>query len=162
MAAFLSLTDEQFVADFVVFDVPDNAFKIAPKSNDPACRFLKDAKCSVYSVRPTQCETFPYWHGNLASEAHWRTLATICEGAILTKFNVCTIWLILGGVDHPSASTATDKFVIQRALSRSALNDVDVRNLGRLIVNDLNLKVYLQKKKNECVLAHSRSTLAEQ
>ena len=31
------------------------------KDSRPACRFLKDGKCSVYQARPTQCRTFPFW-----------------------------------------------------------------------------------------------------
>jgi Fe-S-cluster containining protein len=27
----------------------------------PTCPFLRQGKCSVYEVRPTQCKTFPYW-----------------------------------------------------------------------------------------------------
>lgn len=44
------------------------------------CTFLKDNKCSVYSVRPTQCRTFPWWPTLLKNKDEWREAAKRCEG----------------------------------------------------------------------------------
>lgn len=44
------------------------------------CVFLKDNKCEIYSVRPTQCRTFPWWLQNLTSEEAWCRAAESCEG----------------------------------------------------------------------------------
>lgn len=44
------------------------------------CIFLKDNKCSIYPVRPTQCRTFPWWAENLSSPEAWADAATRCEG----------------------------------------------------------------------------------
>lgn len=44
------------------------------------CVFLKDNKCSIYQVRPTQCRTFPWWVENLNSPEAWREAAKHCEG----------------------------------------------------------------------------------
>lgn len=44
------------------------------------CVFLKDKKCQIYSVRPKQCRTFPWWPQNLSSEEEWRQAAQRCEG----------------------------------------------------------------------------------
>jgi len=44
------------------------------------CIFLKDKKCSVYSVRPKQCRTFPWWQQNLTSKEDWLAAASYCEG----------------------------------------------------------------------------------
>ncbi|HEV8050891.1 MAG TPA: YkgJ family cysteine cluster protein, partial [Parachlamydiaceae bacterium] len=44
------------------------------------CIFLKDKKCSVYPVRPTQCRTFPWWMQNLATPEDWKEAAKFCEG----------------------------------------------------------------------------------
>jgi len=49
-----------------------------PKSYD--CVFLKDNKCSIYSVRPKQCQTFPWWPNNLNSKESWLEAAKWCEG----------------------------------------------------------------------------------
>lgn len=48
--------------------------------NQFACVFLKDKKCSIYSERPMQCRTFPWWPGNLHSKKGWLEAAKECEG----------------------------------------------------------------------------------
>ncbi|MBN2479397.1 MAG: YkgJ family cysteine cluster protein [Parachlamydiales bacterium] len=44
------------------------------------CVFLKDKKCQIYEVRPSQCKTFPFWHCNLSSEKNWEDLKESCPG----------------------------------------------------------------------------------
>ena len=59
------------------------------------CVFLKEQKphagngdrvvqsirvCSVYPVRPLQCRTWPFWDGNLRSEAAWERAGKGCHG----------------------------------------------------------------------------------
>jgi len=36
--------------------------------------------CSVYSARPLQCVTFPFWESILASEKSWEMAASGCPG----------------------------------------------------------------------------------
>jgi hypothetical protein len=36
--------------------------------------------CGVYSVRPLQCRTWPFWSGNLLSRAVWDKSAEHCHG----------------------------------------------------------------------------------
>lgn len=45
-----------------------------------ACVFLKDNKCQIYSVRPKQCRTFPWWKQNLVTQEDWLAAAKRCEG----------------------------------------------------------------------------------
>lgn len=44
------------------------------------CIFLKDKRCQIYPVRPTQCRTFPWWPRNLESRETWIEVARHCEG----------------------------------------------------------------------------------
>lgn len=44
------------------------------------CIFLNNNKCSIYEVRPTQCQTYPWWPGIVRSEEAWREEAKWCEG----------------------------------------------------------------------------------
>ena len=37
-------------------------------------------QCSIYSVRPSQCRTWPFWPGNLASPEDWSLAGLRCEG----------------------------------------------------------------------------------
>jgi len=47
------------------------------------CIFLKDKRCQIYSARPLQCRTFPWWEENLASPASWKEVSRRCEGVDL-------------------------------------------------------------------------------
>ncbi|MBL4883232.1 MAG: YkgJ family cysteine cluster protein [Planctomycetaceae bacterium] len=47
------------------------------------CTFFngKTRGCDIYSVRPPQCRTWPFWNSNLTSEQAWRQTAKDCPGA---------------------------------------------------------------------------------
>ncbi len=36
--------------------------------------------CGIYSVRPLQCRTWPFWDVNLKSPRAWADAATVCPG----------------------------------------------------------------------------------
>jgi len=44
------------------------------------CYYLKDGRCSVHPVRPTQCRTYPFWVENLRSEKAWKSTCKECPG----------------------------------------------------------------------------------
>lgn len=52
--------------------------KMGPNQYD--CIFLQDKKCQLYTNRPKQCRTFPWWKNNLTSEESWKQTAMECEG----------------------------------------------------------------------------------
>jgi Fe-S-cluster containining protein len=41
---------------------------------------MKRRGCSIYPVRPLQCRTWPFWHGNLASRQAWDLASKKCPG----------------------------------------------------------------------------------
>ncbi len=47
------------------------------------CVFFDPEKrnCTVYSARPRQCRTWPFWDSNLKSETDWRHTCEICPGS---------------------------------------------------------------------------------
>lgn len=47
------------------------------------CTFLdsRTRKCTVYPVRPAQCQTWPFWNSNLATAEDWQAAETVCPGA---------------------------------------------------------------------------------
>lgn len=78
MAVHLELSIEEF-SRLYVRRVKDRLSLIEhPKTYD--CVFLKGKQCQIYSVRPTQCRTFPWWPQNLKSEKDWQEAARYCEG----------------------------------------------------------------------------------
>ena len=44
------------------------------------CVFLDAGKCSVYSARPVQCRTYPFWEEILESGEAWAAEAAYCPG----------------------------------------------------------------------------------
>ena len=44
------------------------------------CIFLKSGKCRIYSVRPSQCKTWPFWSSNLQTPADWCEAGDRCCG----------------------------------------------------------------------------------
>jgi len=59
-------------------------YSLAERSNGD-CVFLVNTPegkkvCSIYSVRPLQCRTWPFWGQNLRTPASWADAAERCEG----------------------------------------------------------------------------------
>lgn len=44
------------------------------------CEFLKDKQCTVYSARPSQCRTWPFWPENMNAKTWKRDIAAFCPG----------------------------------------------------------------------------------
>lgn len=78
IANHLNLTIKEFSKRYLRLAKGRLSLNELPKTYD--CIFLKDNKCQIYSVRPTQCRTFPWWPQNLKTEEDWQEAAKYCEG----------------------------------------------------------------------------------
>jgi Fe-S-cluster containining protein len=78
MSEFLQLSVADFCRRYLRHVKGRYSLLEMPRSYD--CIFLKDRKCQIYAVRPTQCRTFPWWTKNLKSEQDWKEAARFCEG----------------------------------------------------------------------------------
>lgn len=78
IANFLKLSIQEFTKTFLRKVDGRVSLREMPKSFD--CVFLRNKRCSIYPVRPTQCKTFPWWSTMLSSEEAWREAAGWCEG----------------------------------------------------------------------------------
>ena len=55
----------------------------ALKWNDRgACIFLKNKECSIYSARPSQCSTWPYWQRLINNQRDLKRAKGYCDGII--------------------------------------------------------------------------------
>jgi Fe-S-cluster containining protein len=47
------------------------------------CVFLnaETRGCGVYSARPRQCKTWPFWESNLKTPADWAHTCSVCPGS---------------------------------------------------------------------------------
>ena len=93
MASHLQISKEEFMRKYTrsIF----GRISLIEHAVSYDCVFLKDKKCQIYSVRPKQCRTFPWWKENLESEGAWKEAAQRCEGidregAPVVSFD--TIW----------------------------------------------------------------------
>lgn len=58
------------------------------KRNNGACVFLDPGgKCSIYSVRPVQCSTYPFWPSLLESKEDWEDEAVVPDDVSLGERN---------------------------------------------------------------------------
>jgi uncharacterized protein len=60
--------------------LPDGSTGLLETPRFECVFWSREAGCTVYSVRPRQCRTWPFWRRNLASPAHWAAAARGCPG----------------------------------------------------------------------------------
>jgi uncharacterized protein len=77
MATHLQISFDEFTRKYI--RQIEYSFSLIEKRNYD-CVFLKDGKCSVYPVRPTQCRTYPFWPENMRSEFAWSKEGRDCPG----------------------------------------------------------------------------------
>ena len=76
IAAYLGMSVSQVVGMFL--HPWENGHRIKEDGNG-RCLFFTDG-CRIYSVRPMQCRTFPFWFANLRSESRWNKIDRQCPG----------------------------------------------------------------------------------
>ncbi|CCB86694.1 uncharacterized protein jhp_0259 [Parachlamydia acanthamoebae UV-7] len=79
MAQVLNISLAQFKRTYI--RQRDNRYALIEKKNENnACIFLKNNRCQVYTARPSQCRTYPWWKENLNTKESWALAAEQCEG----------------------------------------------------------------------------------
>ncbi len=78
MASHLQIGYEEFLKRYT--RRVGNRMALLEDRKNYDCVFLKENRCAIYSARPTQCRTFPWWKENLTSEHEWQETARRCEG----------------------------------------------------------------------------------
>ena len=85
MAKAVGISCEEFLKKYTRQIGGRLSLKEDPRTYD--CVFLKEGKkCALYTSRPKQCRTFPFWKENVSSKKAWEETARRCEG-----------------IDHPDA-----------------------------------------------------------
>ncbi len=62
------------------------------------CIFLTKQGCMIYSGRPVQCRTYPFWKGIVDSESSWKKESKSCPG--INKGNLVPYSDILANLDE--------------------------------------------------------------
>lgn len=87
---WVSLEEIAAIADYLKLSISEfskrylkrvgNRFSLVERGPHFDCVFLKEKRCQIYPVRPTQCRTFPFWPEHLHSQEGWEEAAARCEG----------------------------------------------------------------------------------
>lgn len=77
LAEFLELSQEEFTRRFVRRTKEGRLALIDNAVGD--CVFWEKG-CQVYTARPGQCRTFPFWPENLEARRAWKRAACCCPG----------------------------------------------------------------------------------
>ena len=51
------------------------------KSNGDCVFYDQNQGCTVYTVRPPQCRTWPFWDSNVATPETWQRTCEVCPGS---------------------------------------------------------------------------------
>jgi uncharacterized protein len=78
MAEHLQITPDAFSRQYLRY--VDGRYSLLENRHSYDCIFLKGKRCQIYSARPKQCRTYPWWPDQLESEKSWAEEAKWCEG----------------------------------------------------------------------------------
>jgi Fe-S-cluster containining protein len=79
MAAYFGLEIAQFEAIYARMVGIRKSLTERPNGD---CVLLDEhRKCRVYSVRPRQCRSWPFWESNVSSPERWEYVCETCPGA---------------------------------------------------------------------------------
>ena len=84
LADLIGVSFKDFVSDFVIQIGTKFSLKEIRRQGEYECLFFDSEKkqCSVYSARPTQCRTFPFWD---YFKDHIDEVVRECPGIILSQ-----------------------------------------------------------------------------
>lgn len=84
IAEFLGLSVTEFLRRYAEAHEGRWSLIEVPTEYGRDCIFLlregQATACAIYSCRPRQCRTWPFWPENLASPQHWRRAGRRCPG----------------------------------------------------------------------------------
>jgi Fe-S-cluster containining protein len=79
LAQFRGETVEQFTAKFV--RQVNDSYSLIEKPGGDCIFWDKHAGCTVYSARPDQCQTWPFWPENVETPQDWDYVRSVCPGS---------------------------------------------------------------------------------
>ncbi|MBY0528883.1 MAG: YkgJ family cysteine cluster protein [Rhabdochlamydiaceae bacterium] len=97
IAEHLSISEAEFIKKYTHLIQGKRSLKEDPDNYD--CIFLKERRCDIYSVRPKQCRTFPWWLENVKNRKAWEETAARCEGINHPDAPLITLGEIQKGLD---------------------------------------------------------------
>lgn len=120
----LGVGEEEFKSKYGRAEVSDGQETwVCLKRKEGGCIFLNPVgQCSIYDVRPIQCETYPFWPSLLASRDDWKNEAVIPDDMEL-KENERYWTAELGGCEGISYEQPEDT---QSSNDKTQMEDVSI------------------------------------
>lgn len=90
---YVWVTDEELTALAAFLGEPEDQVRsvhtrrargrrtLREKANGDCVFYDRRKGCTVYSVRPIQCRTWPFWESNIESPEAWERTTQICPGS---------------------------------------------------------------------------------
>ncbi|WP_083670336.1 YkgJ family cysteine cluster protein [Singulisphaera sp. GP187] len=79
LAAFRGETVDQFSKQYV--RRVGQRYSLIEKPGGDCVFWDKASGCTVYSARPVQCQTWPFWPENLETPEDWDGVKSVCPGS---------------------------------------------------------------------------------
>ncbi|WP_020467281.1 YkgJ family cysteine cluster protein [Singulisphaera acidiphila] len=79
LAAYRGETVDQFSKQYV--RRVGQRYSLIEKPGGDCIFWDKASGCTVYSARPVQCQTWPFWPENLESPEDWEGVKSVCPGS---------------------------------------------------------------------------------
>ena len=79
LAAFHGEPSDQFEKTYTRLVGPRRSLR--EKANGDCIFYDRAAGCTVYSARPRQCRTWPFWESNVRSPEDWEETCQACPGS---------------------------------------------------------------------------------
>lgn len=96
-ADFLSVTEDTFVDDYASNTLTDG--RSSPwiqlkNSKEGPCVFLdlETNQCQIYSVRPIQCSTYPFWPNVMKSQQSWNEEVRLPDNVVQADHDPIPYW----------------------------------------------------------------------
>ncbi|MBN2738051.1 MAG: YkgJ family cysteine cluster protein [Spirochaetales bacterium] len=88
ICAYLKIEEKTFIDTYCKIISFNNIYKISliEKPNFD-CIFWETKGCSIYPVRPLQCQSYPFWRHNIESREKWKEVAKECPGIGRGRFH---------------------------------------------------------------------------
>jgi len=77
IAVYLNVSEDELLHYFTKV-IDDKLCLVDGEENN--CVFLENLKCNIYDVRPSQCQTYPFWPENMKSKFRWQLTSKECPG----------------------------------------------------------------------------------
>ena len=78
LSKFFKIKKNEFIKRYC--DLTNNFLHLKEVRKNGDCIFLHNKKCSIYTARPIQCRTWPFWNDNMNAKKWNSEIAKFCPG----------------------------------------------------------------------------------